>query len=206
MVEEINASHSKSGVANEQKDKKKRSYVVNMVKVILVLSDLMIPCLLAGIVGYGIWSKQKVYELFVDGAVEGIKTVGKILPTLIALMVAVGILRASGFLDFLASLVGRLPIGKILPGELFPLILVRLFSSSAATGAALDLFKTYGTDSYLGMCTSLLLSSTETVFYTMSVYFLTAKVAKTRWTLPGALISTGAGVAASIILAGMISG
>ena len=125
---------------------------------------------------------------------------------LIALMGAVGILRASGFLDFLASLVGRLPIGKILPGELFPLILVRLFSSSAATGAALDLFKTYGTDSYLGMCTSLLLSSTETVFYTMSVYFLTAKVAKTRWTLPGALISTGAGVAASIILAGMISG
>ena len=82
------------------------------------------------------------------------------------------------------------------------MILVRLVSSSAAVGLLLDIFKTFGPDSYLGMMVSILESCTETVFYTMGVYFMTAKITKTRWTLPGALLATGAGVAASIVLAG----
>ncbi len=78
---------------------------------------------------------------------------------------------------------------------------MRLVSSSAATGLLLDIFKTSGPDSYVGMMVSILESCTETVFYTMSVYFMTAKVTKTRWTFAGAMLATGAGVAASIILA-----
>ena len=76
-----------------------------------------------------------------------------------------------------------------------------MFSSSAATGIALDLFKTYGTDSYIGKIVSISMSCTETIFYTMSVYFCTAKMSKTRWTLAGALLATLSGVIASVLLA-----
>ena len=75
-----------------------------------------------------------------------------------------------------------------------------MFSSSAATGLLLDIYQQYGTDSQTGMIASLMMSSTETIFYTMSIYFMTAKVKKTRWTLAGALLSTFAGTAASIWL------
>ena len=85
-------------------------------------------------------------------------------------------------------------------------MLTGLAEEAAAVGLLLDIFKTNGPDSYLGMMVSILESCTETVFYTMSVYFMAVKVTKTRWTLPGALLATGAGVAASIVLAGWYGG
>ena len=154
------------------------------------------------IVIYGVMKKRNVYDDFVEGATGGLKTVIKVMPTLIGLMVAVGVLRESGFMDFLGDVAGKItePIG--FPGELMPVTIVKIFSSSAATGMVLDIFKSYGPDSYLGKITSLMMSCTETIFYTMSVYYLTAKVTKTRWTLAGSLLATAAGVAASIFLAG----
>lgn len=98
------------------------------------------------------------------------------MPTLIGLMAAVGILRASGFLDFISGLLENFT-GRIgFPGELVPLTIVKMFSSSAATGLLLDIFKQFGTDSRLGMIASISLSCTETIFYTMSVYFMTAGI------------------------------
>ena len=79
-----------------------------------------------------------------------------------------------------------------------------MFSSSAATGLLLDVYKEYGTDSYLGLVASISMSCTETIFYTMSVYFMTAKVTKTRYTLPGALLATFVGLAASVVLGGLM--
>ena len=90
------------------------------------------------------------------------------------------------------------------PGELVPLTVVKMFSSSAATGLLLDAFKEYGTDSYIGLIASISMSCTETIFYTMSVYFMTAKVTKTRYTLSGAMFATFAGLVASVVLAGMM--
>ncbi len=127
----------------------------------------------------------------------------KILPTLVGLMVAVGMLRASGFLELISRLLAVPAQWIHFPVELVPLAIVRLFSSSAATSLALDIYKEYGTDSQIGLIASIMMSSTETVFYTMSVYFLTAKVSKTRWTLAGALLSTLAGISASVVLARM---
>ena len=168
------------------------------------ISNIVIPVLIFYIVAYGMTAKTNVYEAFIKGAKDGLKTVVGITPTLIGLMMAVGILRASGFLEFLGEILGKVtgPIG--FPGELVPLTLVKMFSSSAATGLVLDVFKRFGTDSLMGMMASLMMSSTETIFYTMSVYFMVAKVEKTRWTLTGALSATLAGTIASIILAGMI--
>ena len=148
-----------------------------------------------------------MYEDFIKGAkdiaVDGFRTVIQIMPTLVGLMVAVGVLRASGFLNAVGKLFGGLTDKIGFPSDLVPLVFVKMFSSSAATGLVLDIFKTYGTDSYIGMITSIMMSCTETIFYTMSVYFLAAKVTKTRHTLPGALLATIAGIAASVILAGM---
>ena len=167
-------------------------------------SDIIIPILIFFIVGYGYVSRVKVYESFLEGAKSGLKIVVDIVPTLIGLMVAVGMLRASGFFDMLGRLLGPITERVGLPAQLMPLLVVKLFSSSAATGLVLDIFKTSGPDSYAGTLTSILMSCTETVFYTMSVYFLAAKVTKTRYTLAGALLATLAGTVASVVLTVMM--
>ena len=164
------------------------------------MNNLLIPLAVLTIVSYGISSKVKVYDEFVKGAKKGLVTVLRIMPTLIGLMVAVGILRASGFLDFLAMGIGKITVYLGFPAELVPLAIVKMFSSSAATGLLLDLFKEYGTDSRIGLIASVMMSSTETIFYTMSVYFMTVQVQKTRFTLPGALLATLAGIVASVCL------
>ena len=166
-------------------------------KLFLYLSDFIVPLMIFGIICYGITMKIPVYDTFVKGAKDGFLTVIKIMPTMVGLMVAVGVLRASGFLEFLAQMIG-------FPGELVPLTIIKMFSSSAATGLLLDVYKEFGTDSYLGLVASIIMSCTETIFYTMSVYFMTAKVTKTRYTLPGALLATLAGLAASVVLGGVV--
>lgn len=169
--------------------------------IIVAISSFIIPAVMLFIVFYGLAKKQNVYDDFVRGAAEGLPTVLKVMPTLIGLMVAVGVLRESGFMDFVGEQMGKVTNRIGFPGELMPVTIVKIFSSSAATGMVLDIFKEFGPDSYLGKVVSLMMSSTETVFYTMSVYYITAKVTKTRWTLPGALLATLAGTAASVVLA-----
>lgn len=176
-----------------------------MLNVLTNISNIIIPVIIFYIVAYGLLSKNNVYEDFIKGAKDGFHTVIQIMPTLIGLMVAVGILRASGFLNFLGGLVGQFTEKLGIPADTVPLIFVKMFSSSAATGLVLDIFKTHGTDSYIGLMTSIMMSCTETIFYTLSVYFLAAKVTKTRFTLPGALLSTLVGIIASVILAGMMA-
>lgn len=162
------------------------------------ISNILIPIIIFYMVGYGLVSKVKVYETFLKGASEGIKVAVQMIPTLIGLLVGVGILRASGFLSFLGETLSYVaePLG--IPAPIVPLILLKLFSGSAATGMVLDLFRTYGPDSYIGIMASILMSCTETCFYTMSVYYLAARVTKTRYTLPGALFAIMAGIGMSI--------
>lgn len=172
--------------------------------ILTYVSDMLMPLIIFFIVGYGMVSGVKVYESFLKGAKEGLRVVVDIVPTLVGLMMAVGILRASGFFELLGTLLGPVTEGIGLPAQLVPLLIVKMFSSSAATGLVLDIFKTGGPDSYVGILTSILMSCTETIFYTMSVYFLVVKVTKTKFTLSGALLSTLVGTIASIILARMM--
>lgn len=170
----------------------------------MYLTDFIVPMVIFGIVMYGLLMKVPVYDTFIKGARSGFMTVIKIMPTLIGLMVGVGVLRASGFLDFIGKGIGQLSGYIGFPGELVPLTIVKMFSSSAATGLLLDIFKEFGTDSYIGLIASISMSCTETIFYTMSVYFIAAKVTKTRYTLGGALMATLAGLVASVVIAGMM--
>lgn len=170
-------------------------------QLLMTVSEFFVPVLIFYIVGFGVLSKVPVFDAFVTGAKEGLRTAVRILPTLLGLLMGVAVLRTSGALDFLCKYLGILTAWLHVPTPLLPVIIVRIFSSSAATGLALDLFKEYGADSQIGYGASLLLSCTETVFYTMSIYFVAAKVKKTRYTLPGALIATAAGVIVSLLLA-----
>lgn len=170
-------------------------------KFLTYLSEFMIPILIFYIVSMGVCTKRNVYEDFMKGAKDGLSLVVKIMPTMIAMLVAVNVLRASGFLEFIAELEKPLAEKIRFPAALVPLSIVKIFSSSGATGLLLDLYKEYGVDSQVGKIGSLILSSTETIFYTMSLYFVTAGIKKTRYTMAGCLVATISGIIASVILA-----
>ena len=173
-------------------------------KFLIFLSEAMVPLMIFYIVGFGLLSGRPGLDDFIDGAKDGMKTVAGILPTLVGLLVSVGVLRASGFLDFLGELL-QMPAALLhIPPQIVPVVLVRLVSNAAATGLVLDIFKEYGTDSSLGLIASVLMSSTETVLYCLSVYFGSVGITRTRYTLAGGIIATAAGVAASVVLAGAV--
>ena len=171
---------------------------------LIYVSDYIIPLILFYIIGYGLITKTDIFDEFIKGAKDGFKVVFDILPTLIGLMVAIGILRASGALNILSELLR--PITDLLhfPSQLVPVALIKMFSSSAATSLVLDIFKEYGPDSYIGRLVSVMMSSTETIFYTMAVYFMAAGVKKSRYTLLGCLLTTLTGIVASVIMTNLV--
>ena len=173
---------------------------------LMVLSDLLIPLTFVLILLYGISRKIPVYDFFIQGAKDGFTTVLNILPTIIGLMVAVGMIRASGFLDLLNMLIAPLTDRLGYPTEAVPLTMMRLISSAASTGLLLDLFERYGPDSFLGRFVSVMMSSTETIVYTMSVYFMSIKVTKTRHTLTGAILANLIGIIASLFVTRQVFG
>ncbi|MCD8397012.1 MAG: spore maturation protein [Lachnospiraceae bacterium] len=170
-------------------------------RILQYLSDLIIPFVVLYIVGYGMAAKIPVYDSFIKGAETGLKTVAKLAPTFIGLLVATGVLRASGILELTAGMIGRILPDSLFPSALVPLGVVRLFSSGAASGLLLEIYKQYGTDSLTGLTASLMMCCTETIFYTMSVYFTSVGIKKTRYTLCGALLTTFAGILACAVLA-----
>lgn len=174
--------------------------------ILTFLSNMIIPLIIFYIIGYGLLTKTDIFDAFVKGAADGMKVVAGILPTLIGLMIAIGILRESGFLTSLAKVVAPLADAVNFPAQVVPLALIKMVSSSAAMGLLVDIFKEFGTDSREGYLSSLLMCCSETIFYTISVYFLATKdkkhkaVTGVRWLLVGALLCTFAGMAASVFL------
>ncbi len=185
----------------------------NIMQFLLYISSFGIPLVIFYIVAHGMINRVPIFDTFMDGAKDGLKVVVGIVPTLIGLMVAIGVLRASGALEMLSDALKPVVSGTGFPTELLPLTIIKMLSSSAATSLLLDTFKEFGTDSRLGIMASLMMASTETIFYTMSVYFSAAKpegdsrgVKSTRWTLPGALLATLAGTIASVIIGAGLTG
>lgn len=168
---------------------------------LLFLSDLMVPFIIFYIVGFGILGKRPVFDDFLRGAKEGMGTVVQIVPSLVGLMTAVGVLRASGFLEFLSQIMEAPATSLGLPGPIIPIAFVRMISNSAAVGLLLDLFKNYGPDSRIGLMASILMGSTETVLYCMSVYFGFVGISRTRYTLAGGLLAAFVSLAMGVFLA-----
>ena len=163
-----------------------------------LLSAWAVPLLLAGVPLYALARKVKVYPVFLEGAKEGFETGVRIIPPLVAVMVALGLLRASGALEALATLLAPVlgPLG--LPASVLPLALIRPLSGGGALGVVGDVLRAEGPDSYAGRLASVMCGSTETTFYVLAVYFGAAGVTRYRHALPAALLADLAGVAAAV--------
>ncbi|MBE0067537.1 spore maturation protein [Thermoanaerobacterium thermosaccharolyticum] len=157
-----------------------------------VISELIIPVVLLIIPLYGLIKHVKVYEVFVDGAKDGINTMVKIFPALLAMLVAVGVLRSSGTLDALAKLIEPFTSKIGMPSEVIPLALIRPLSGSGSLGIATELIKSKGPDSFTAKLASVMYGSTETTFYVLAVYFGSVGVKKMRHSII-------AGIAADIV-------
>lgn len=152
-----------------------------------MMADLLIPGLLALTACVALWRKENVYDAMVCGAADGLRLLVNIIPALVVLLTAVHMLRASGALDALGRLLSPVFGAVGIPPELLPLMLVRPFSGSAALALGADLMKTYGVNSVIGKTAAVMLGSTETTFYTVSVYFGAAGIKRSRYVIPAAL-------------------
>lgn len=164
------------------------------------LSNAVIPCMILVILLYAKKKKTPLFATYAEGAEEGLTMAVQLLPTFIGLFMAVACMRASGLLEFITGLLT--PFSKMLhfPSSLIPIAITKFISSSAATSLVLDLFASVGPDAVESQIVAVMIGSTETVLYTMSVYFMAVNIQKTRWTLQGAVIATVAGIIASILI------
>ena len=152
------------------------------------ISAAAVPVLIAVIIGYGVVEKKATFDIFVDGAKEGLEIVIKLFPTLLGIFLAISVLRSSGLIDFIVQCIS--PITNIfnIPSEIMPLVLVRPISGSASTAIATDIMKNYGVDSKIGLIASTIMGSTETTLYTIAIYTSCVGIKKTKYVLPAALI------------------
>lgn len=161
------------------------------------MTGLLIPALLLGVSALALARRADVYGALLEGGRQGLELVKSILPALVLLLAAVELLRASGAMEALTRLLS--PAAELLgiPAEVLPLALIRPLSGSAALAVGADLMAAYGPDSLVGRTAAIMLGSTETTFYTISVYFAAAGVKRTRWAIPAALIADLTGFAAA---------
>lgn len=174
-------------------------------KTINYISTISVPLIITFVLIYGIKEKKKVYDIFIEGAKEGIEIVIKIFPTLLAIFVAVGMLRHSGFIEFITNVVYIITKKPNFPIEILPLALLRPISGSASMAIATDIMKTYGVDSNIGKIASTIMGSTETTFYTIAIYTSSVNIKKTRFVLVAALIADFVGIATSIVVWNIIN-
>jgi spore maturation protein B len=163
------------------------------------ISTWAIPLLLAGIPLLALVRGVKVYPAFVEGAKEGFQTSVRIIPPLVAILVALGMLRASGAMDAAAALLAPVTDAVGIPASALPLVLVRPLSGGAALGVVGDVLRTEGPDSYAGRLVSVMAGSTETTFYVLAVYFGAVGITRYRQALPAALLADLAGFAAAVV-------
>ncbi len=161
----------------------------------------IIPIIIGCVTLYGMIKGVKVYECFVEGAKDGISICIRIFPYLLAMLVAVGVFRASGALNFFTALFT--PIVKLigLPGELVPLIFIKPLSGTGAMGVFSDILKQYGPDSIIGIIASIIMGTTETIFYTITVYYGAVGIKKIRHTLWAAVIADITAIIMAVTLA-----
>ena len=167
----------------------------------MAVTDYLVPGLLLLAACAALRKKQDVYGALLEGGQNGLRLVFTVLPALVMLLTALELLRQSGALEALTRLLT--PAARLvgIPAQTLPLVLVRPFSGSAALAVGADLMGTYGPDSRIGRTAAIMLGSTETTFYTISVYFGAAGIKKTRYAVPAALIADLAGFASAALFA-----
>ena len=174
-------------------------------KLIEYFSNIAMPLMIIIIVLYGVVERKKVFDIFLDGAKEGVSVVLNIFPTLVGLFVAIGALRSSGVIDLIANFLT--PVLNLInfPTEILPLALIRPISGSSSIAVATDIMNRFGVDSNIGFIASVIMGSTETTVYTIAVYTSSVGIKKTRFMLWAALTADFVGIATSVIICRLLS-
>jgi spore maturation protein SpmB len=168
--------------------------------IIQFFSIIAIPLLIVFFVGYGVFKKVKVYEQFVEGAKEGFTIAIRILPYLVAMLVAIGIFRAGGAMQWLITILT--PVTNLIgmPAEALPMALMRPLSGSGSLGVMSEILKVHGPDSFIGILVSTFFGSTETTFYVLAVYFGAVNIKNTRHAVPVGLIADVCGILGALFI------
>jgi len=174
--------------------------------VIEVISVVAIPTLILLFVTLGFIKKVKIYETFVEGAKEGFEIAVTIIPYLVAILVAIGIFRAGGAMDWLVFILRPITDFVGMPAEALPMALMRPLSGSGSLGIMAEIISVHGPDSFIGILVSTFFGSTETTFYVLAVYFGAVKIKNTRHALPAGLISDVAGILAGLFIVRLLFG
>jgi len=159
---------------------------------------LFIPVFILFILIYGIIKGVKVYEAFVEGARDGLKIAYRIFPYLLAMIFAVTLVRTSGMMNIIEKILSPFTYILGIPKEIMPLVLIKPISGSGALGTLTEIINTFGVDSYIGICAAVVMGTTETIFYTISIYFGSVKIKKIRHTLWAALLADIAAIIAAV--------
>ncbi len=165
-----------------------------------IVSAWAVPLLLAGIPAFALARKVNVYAAFLDGARQGFETAVRIIPPLVAIVVALGMLKASGAMGAAARVLEPVTTALGIPTPVLPMILVRPLSGGAALGVVGDVLRSEGADGYAGRLVSVMAGSTETTFYVLAVYMGAVGIARYRQALPAALLADLVGFAASVLV------
>ena len=173
--------------------------------IINYISSIAVPITIFIIMMYGYIEKKNVFDIFLNGAKEGMEVVIKIFPTLIGLFIAINLLRDSGILDMIIRILT--PILNLLkfPKEIMPLAMLRPISGSASMAVAVDIMKTYGVDTITGLITSTIMGSRETTLYTIAVYTSAVGIKKIRFVLAAALIADMVGMLTAVVICNILS-
>lgn len=175
-------------------------------KVINVISAFLIPLIIFSFIIYALIKKNKVYDNFIEGAKEGFNMAVKIIPYLVGMLVAIGILRASGALDIFINLLSPLTNLIGLPAESLSMALLRPLSGSASMGVMTEIMKQHGPDSFIGILVSTFYGSTETTFYVLAVYFGSVNIKKIRYSLASGIIADIAGILSALLIVKLMFG
>lgn len=168
------------------------------------ISVFIIPFIFISVLGYAVFRRVRVFDVFLNGAAAGLRSAVSILPALIGLICAVSMLRASGILDFFCDLLSPLLSKVGMPPEVLPLAMLKSVSGSGALAMLRDIFDTSGPDSFAGKVASVMLGSSETTFYTLAVYYGAIKIKNSRYTVHAAVIADLIGICAAVFICGML--
>lgn len=174
-------------------------------KIIEYFSNIAMPLMIIVIVIYGVVERKKVFDIFLEGAKEGIGVVLNIFPTLVGLFVAIGALRSSGIIDLMVNFLTPVLNLVNFPTEILPLALIRPISGSSSIAVATDIMNKFGVDTNIGLMASVIMGSTETTVYTIAVYTSSVGIKKTRFVLWAALIADFVGIVTSVAVCRFLS-